>query len=178
LEASGLPPAISMVARHHHERFDGNGYPARFSGGDIPLLSRMAAICDTYDELASFVPGSAPVDPGAVLQAMSTERGRFDPEVFAAFVQSIGTFPIGTFVQLKSQRLAMVIDQAPSDLTKPKVRTFFSLATGQNVRSEDIDLANCFGADEIVGLADLSRFEAEEAMEMRSRMLAAVAKGK
>jgi len=178
LEASGLPPAISMVARHHHERFDGNGYPARFSGGDIPLLSRMAAICDTYDELASFVPGSAPVDPGAVLQAMLTERGRFDPEVFAAFVQSIGTFPIGTFVELKSQRLAMVIDQAPSDLTKPKVRTFFSLATGQNVRSEDIDLANCFGADEIVGLADLSRFEAEEAMEMRSRMLAAVAKGK
>jgi hypothetical protein len=58
------------------------------------------------------------------------------------------------------------------------VRTFFSLATGQSVRSEDIDLANCFGVDEIVGLADLSRFEAEEAMDTRSRMLAAVAKGK
>ena len=178
LEASGLPSAVSAVARHHHERFDATGYPARLGGRDISLLSRMAAICDAYDELASFAPGAAPVDPGAVLQTMSAQRERFDPEVFAAFVQCIGVFPIGTFVELKSQRLAMVIDQDPADPGKPKVRPFLSLDTGQAVRSQDIDLANCFGADEIVGLADLSRFEAEETMVLRQRMLAAVAKGR
>ncbi len=177
LEASGLPPAISMVARHHHERSDGQGYPARLSGGDIPLLSRMAAICDAYDELASFMPGSAVVDPGAVLQTMSAQRGRFDSEIFAAFVQCIGTFPIGTFVELKSGRLALVSDQNPVDTSKPTVRPFFSLATGKSLRSEDIDLANCFGADEIVGLADLSHFATEETMKLRTRMLATLAKG-
>ncbi len=176
LEASGLPSAISAAARHHHERYDGNGYPAQLRGSDIPLLCRMAAVCDAYDELASFMPGAATVDPGKVLQTMSADRGRFDPEVFAAFVQCIGTFPIGTFVELKSGRLAMVIDQDPADSSKPKVRTFFSLATGQSVRAEDIDLANCFGADEIVGLADLSGFDAEEPVRLRNRMLAAVAK--
>lgn len=178
LEASGMPPAIAEVARHHHERNDGSGYPARLIGGDIPLLSRMAAVCDAYDELASFMPGSAPVDPGAVLQAMSEQHGRFDPVVFAAFIQCIGTYPIGTFVELKSERLAMVIDQDPSDCGKPKVRTFFSLATGDAIRGEVIELANCFGADEIVGLADLSRFEAEDVMDMRAKMMAALAKGK
>jgi len=178
LDASGMPAAIAQVSRHHHERNDGTGYPARLIGGDIPLLSRMAAVCDAYDELASFMPGSAPVDPGAVLQAMSEQRGQFDPVVFAAFVQCIGTFPIGTFVELKSQRLAMVIDQDPADYGKPKVRTFFSLASGESVRGEDIELANCFGADEIVGLADLSRFEAEDVMDLRARMMAALAKGK
>ncbi len=178
LAASGMAEATVAVARHHHERNDGSGYPQRLIGGDIPLLSRMAAVCDAYDELASYMPGAQPVDPGAVLQAMSEQRGRFDPVVFAAFVQCIGTFPIGTFVELKSQRLAMVIDQDPADYTKPKVRTFFSLATGETVRSEDIDLANCYGADEIVGLADLSRFEAEEVMELRTQMMAKLARGK
>ncbi len=178
LEASGMPAAVARVARHHHERNDGSGYPARLIGGDIPLLSRMAAVCDAYDELASYMPGARPVDPGAVLQRMSEQRGQFDPVVFGAFVQCIGTFPIGTFVELKSQRLAMVIDQDPADYAKPRVRTFFSLAAGKSVRSEDIELANCFGADEIVGLADLSRFEAEEVMDLRARMMAALARGK
>ena len=177
LEASGLPAASSMVARHHHERSDGQGYPARLNGSDIPLLSRMATICDAYDELASFMPGSGVVDPGTVLQTMSAQRGRFDPEVFAAFVQCMGTFPIGTFVELKSARLALVIDQNPTDISKPTVRPFFSLTTGKSLRSEDIDLANCFGADEIVGLADLSRFDPEETMKLRTRMLASLAKG-
>lgn len=63
LEASGMPPAIAQVAGHHHERNDGSGYPARLIGGDIPLLSRMAAVCDAYDELASFMPGAAPSIP-------------------------------------------------------------------------------------------------------------------
>lgn len=178
LEASGMPAAIAQVARQHHERNDGSGYPARLIGGDIPLLSRMAAVCDAYDELASFMPGSVPVDPGAVLQAMSEQHGRFDPVVFAAFVQCIGTYPIGTFVELKSQRLAMVIDQDPADYGKPKVRTFFSLATSEAIRSEDIALANCYGEDGILGLADLTRFEAEEVMDLRARMMAALAKGK
>lgn len=72
----------------------------------------------------------------------------------------------------------MVIDQNPSDYGKPKVRTFFSLVTGDAIRGEDIELANCFGTDEIVGLADLSRFEAEEVMDLRARMMAALARGK
>lgn len=178
LTASGIPEQIAQVALHHHERNDGTGYPDQQIGGDIPLLGRMAAVCDAYDELASSASDAQAVDPGAVIQAMSEMHGKFDPAVFAAFVQAIGTYPIGTFVQLRSQRLAMVVDQDYGDYAKPSVRTFFSLATGERVRGETIDLAKCYSADEIIGLADLSRFEPEDVLELRARMIAAIAKGK
>ncbi|MFM5894923.1 MAG: HD-GYP domain-containing protein [Novosphingobium sp.] len=176
LTASGLPEKITLTALHHHERNDGSGYPDRRIGGDIPLLSRMAAICDAYDELASASTAGLAVDPGAVLQAMSEMPGKFDPVLFEAFVRCIGTFPIGTMVELKSGRLAMVVDQDSNDYAKPRVRTFFSLATGERVRAQEIDLANCFGEDEIVGLADLSRFDPDDVLELRQQMLAASAR--
>lgn len=173
LIASGMSEAVALCALHHHERNDGSGYPGGLIGGDIPLLSRMAAVCDAYDELATRGSDPHPVDPGAVVQAMAQMDGKFDPVVFAAFVQCIGTYPIGTIVELRSGRLAMVVDQDPADYAKPRVRTFFSLATGERVRAEEIDLANCYGADEIVGLANLSRFEAEDVLELRQRMMLA-----
>lgn len=178
LQASGMPAAIAQAALHHHERNDGSGYPGGLLGGQIPLLCRMAAICDAYDELASAGDDGHAVDPGAVIEHMAIMAGKFDPVVFAAFVRCMGSFPIGTIVELQSQRLAMVIDQDGSDYAKPTVRTFFSLATAERIRSEDIDLANCFGADEIAGLADLSRFEPEDVLELRQRMMLLVAKGR
>ncbi|MEN9931696.1 MAG: hypothetical protein RIS17_269, partial [Pseudomonadota bacterium] len=53
LNASGMSERTALVALHHHERNDGSGYPSGLIGGDIPLLSRMAAVCDAYDELAT-----------------------------------------------------------------------------------------------------------------------------
>lgn len=176
LLASGMPQAVADAALHHHERNDGSGYPDGLLGGDIPLLSRMAAICDAYDELASLGDDFGALDPGAVIEQMAAMPGKFDPVVFDAFVRCMGSFPIGTIVELKSQRLAMVIDQGGSDYAKPVVRTFYSLATGENVKSENIDLANYYGADEIVGLADLSRFEPEDVLELRQRMMLMAAK--
>lgn len=176
LSASGLPERIGQVALHHHERIDGSGYPDGQIGDGIPLLSRMAAICDAYDELASGTSGGKMIDPGAALQTMSETAGKFDPVIFAAFVQCIGTFPIGTFVELRSARLAMVIDQHHTDYARPKARTFYSLNTGERVRAEVIDLANCAGVDAIVGLADLRRFKPEDVIELRKRMLATAAK--
>lgn len=178
LIASGIPDKVALAALQHHERNDGSGYPAGLIGGDIPLLSRMAAICDAYDQLASAESDAQAVDPGAVIQAMAAMTGKFDPVVFAAFVQSIGVYPIGAFVHLRSERLAMVIDQEPADYARPQVRVFFSIALGQRIRREDMALSKCYGADEIQGPADMSIFEPEEVLELRARMLAALTKGK
>ena len=171
LLASGMPQAVADAALHHHERNDGSGYPDGLLGGTIPLLSRMAAVCDAYDELASLGDELGAIDPGAVIERMAAMPGKFDPVVFDAFVRCMGSFPIGTIVELKSQQLAMVIDQDGTDYAKPTVRTFYSLVTGESVKSENIDLANCYGADEIVGLADLSWFEPEDVLELRQRMM-------
>ena len=173
LHASGLSERTALVALHHHERNDGSGYPSGLIGGDIPLLSRMAAICDAYDELANSGSDANPVDPGEVLQHMAAMTGKFDPVVFGAFVECIGVYPIGSFVELRSAQLAMVVDQR-NDHSRPKVRTFYSLLSGERIRSEEIDLAHCHGQDEILGLADMSRFEPEEVNELRQRMINAV----
>ena len=39
------------IARHHHERYDGAGYPDRLAGGDIPLAAHIVAVADVYDAL-------------------------------------------------------------------------------------------------------------------------------
>jgi putative nucleotidyltransferase with HDIG domain len=44
---------ILLEIRHHHERYDGTGYPDRLQGEDIPFLSRMLAVCDTYDAMTT-----------------------------------------------------------------------------------------------------------------------------
>lgn len=178
LNASGIEPQIALVALHHHERNDGSGYPSGLIGGDIPLLSRMAAVCDAYDALASNGADAHAADPGAAIQAMADMAEKFDPIVFDAFVQCIGVYPVGAMVRLRSERLAMVVDQDPADYARPTVRTFYSLVLGQAIRGEEIDLANCFGADEVIGPADLSAFEPEEVFELRHRLLAASVKAR
>jgi HD-GYP domain-containing protein (c-di-GMP phosphodiesterase class II) len=74
------------IAGHHHERFDGTGYPDGLAGEDIPLAARIFAVADVYDALISrrvYKPAYAhPIARNYILEARG---GHFDPEVVAAF---------------------------------------------------------------------------------------------
>jgi len=48
--------SLSIPVRHHHERFDGRGYPDKLSGQNIPISSRIIALCDAYDAMTSIRP--------------------------------------------------------------------------------------------------------------------------
>ena len=67
------------IARHHHERFDGTGYPDRLAGVDIPLAARMAALAHVYDALRSRRPYKPALSHLAALQVMMSQTGQFDP---------------------------------------------------------------------------------------------------
>ncbi|WP_181392086.1 HD-GYP domain-containing protein [Deinococcus irradiatisoli] len=54
-----LPPGVTAAVRHHHERFDGQGYPAGLSGEAIPMTARIVAIADVFDALTSARPYKA-----------------------------------------------------------------------------------------------------------------------
>ncbi len=74
------------IARHHHERYDGQGYPDRLKGNDIPLAARIFAICDTYDGLRSRRPYKPEFRHSAALQLMfENSPGQFDPLLLQAF---------------------------------------------------------------------------------------------
>ncbi|MGC2854440.1 HD-GYP domain-containing protein [Novispirillum sp. DQ9] len=75
------------IARHHHERFDGGGYPDGLSGQEIPLAARITAVADVYDALISARPYKEAWTAERALAVMREEAGRhFDPLVLNAFL--------------------------------------------------------------------------------------------
>jgi putative nucleotidyltransferase with HDIG domain len=77
-----------LVVRHHHERWDGNGYPDRLAGEGIPLSARVFAVADVLDAITTVRPYRPP-SPLAVARQMIEESSgtQFDPEVVAAFME-------------------------------------------------------------------------------------------
>ncbi len=81
------------IAMSHHERWCGGGYPAGLSGQDIPLEARITALADTYDALSSNRPYKTAYCHEKTIEIMRTEAHEyFDPEVFAAFEDSLDEF--------------------------------------------------------------------------------------
>jgi putative nucleotidyltransferase with HDIG domain len=77
---------ISAVVRHHHERVDGNGYPDRLTGDEIPLLSRIIAVADAYNAMTSDRPyRDAMPSRVARLRLAQAVESQFDTAVVAAF---------------------------------------------------------------------------------------------
>ena len=81
-----LGDVIEMV-RHHHEHFDGKGYPAGISGADIPLGARVLAVADAYDALTSERPYRGAVPEEEALLIFEEASGtQFDPVIASAFL--------------------------------------------------------------------------------------------
>jgi hypothetical protein len=121
---------------------DGTGYPDAMAGNRISLLARMGAVCDVYDAVTSDRPYKAGWDPAHALSQMATWAGHFDPTVFQSFVKSVGIYPTGSLVRMRSGRLAVVLEQNPSALTKPRVKLFFSTKSGLPLDPQVLDLAS------------------------------------
>jgi len=73
--------------RHHHERWDGRGYPDGLEGREIPDVARILAIADTYDAMTSDRPYRKGMPPTTALDEIERGGGsQFDPELAIAFV--------------------------------------------------------------------------------------------
>lgn len=81
---------VIAAVRHHHERWDGAGYPDGLSGTDIPLFARIIAVADCYDALTSSRPYRAGCGRDEAVQVLRSEAGRqLDPNVVDHFVASL-----------------------------------------------------------------------------------------
>jgi len=83
-EIAFLEPARPLV-RHHHERWDGGGYPDGLAGADIPVVARIFALADALDALTSDRPYRAAVPIAAAREEIEASDGQFDPAVLEAF---------------------------------------------------------------------------------------------
>jgi HD-GYP domain-containing protein (c-di-GMP phosphodiesterase class II) len=78
------------IIRHHHERFDGKGYPDHLRNGDIPFGARVVAVADAWDAMVSDRPYRAGLEPdNALAQLRSGAGAQWDGEVVGAMLHLI-----------------------------------------------------------------------------------------
>ena len=84
--------ALLPIIRHHHEHFDGHGYPDGLAGQSIPLLARIVSVCDAFDALINDRPYRSRKTPGEALSILRSGAHRqWDPEVVNVFVSQFAT---------------------------------------------------------------------------------------
>lgn len=82
-----LEPAILSV-RHHHERWDGKGYPDGLAGAQIPLWARIISVADSFDAMTQDRPYRKALEPDKALEEIKRNAGsQYDPQIVQAFIE-------------------------------------------------------------------------------------------
>jgi putative nucleotidyltransferase with HDIG domain len=106
---------IASIVRHHHERVDGNGYPDRLEGDEIPLLARIIAVADAYNAMTSDRPyRDAMPSRVARLRLAQAVESQFDTTVVAAF-EAILAAATEDYRMGKGFSFAFAADSVPSN---------------------------------------------------------------
>ncbi len=84
---------ILPVIRHHHERWDGNGFPDRLTGKEIPLFARITSITDSFDAMVSIRPYRKSYSLAQAIGIMESEKfsGQWDPSLIGSFIGMMQT---------------------------------------------------------------------------------------
>ena len=86
---SSFRGGVDVAVRHHHENYDGSGYPDGLQGRDIPAAARIIMVADTTDAMTTDRPYRRALDFSRVVAELKKYSGaQFDPEVVQAFCQS------------------------------------------------------------------------------------------
>ena len=152
--SDGVDAEVLDACLHHHERLDGLGYPDKLSGEQISLLSRMTAICDVYDAITSNRPYKNGWPPAESLRRMAEWTGtHLDKRLFETFVKTVGIYPVGSLVRLRSGRLGVVSEPSAKSLISPRVVVFYCTEKQSIINPQLIDLTQS-KSERIVGQED------------------------
>ncbi len=154
--STGWPAAVREACAQHHERLDGSGYPAGLAGDAISRLARMLAVCDVYDALSSNRPYQHALEPAEAIARISASKKIYDAAIVSAFVRRLGLYPVGSLVEMESQRLAVVLWQNAIAMSDPVVRVFYSLQERSRLSPELIDLSAPDAKDFVIGRVSAS----------------------
>ncbi|MGD1914876.1 MAG: HD-GYP domain-containing protein [Phycisphaerales bacterium] len=135
----GIDPSAAAIVLHHHQQYDGSGFPRRkligggsapLEGQDIHVFARIVAVADAFDRLrdSGDAPGSDRVAQTrrptvAALRevALGESSKRFDPMVIRALIASVPAYAPGSVVRLNDGRDAVVCNWRPDDPCRPRV---------------------------------------------------------
>ncbi|MBV9406735.1 MAG: HD domain-containing protein, partial [Acidobacteriaceae bacterium] len=111
---------VLPIIRHHHERWDGTGYPDGLKGDEIPVLARILQLADIYDALTTARPYKRALSPEDALQVIRSEvkKGWREPrlvEVFADILPMFRTATLPDISRLSLHALAASIERFRKD---------------------------------------------------------------
>ncbi len=108
--------ALGPAIRHHHERFEGGGYPGGLRGADIPLEARILSVADTVEAMASDRPYRKGADAATIVGEVRAQSGRqFDPGVVDAFVRVVQRDGAGVVINSNRTLSVAALPPLPTD---------------------------------------------------------------
>jgi HD-GYP domain-containing protein (c-di-GMP phosphodiesterase class II) len=135
------PDDVGFVTLQHHERWDGQGYPAGISGENIDIGARILSVADTFEAIVSKKPcRNSMVGHEAMRALMSDNQSRFDPAVLKAFISIMRIYPVGSIVVLNDAAVACVTEVLPGASLRPKVRILIDKFGQKQQNGEILDL--------------------------------------
>lgn len=142
-----LSPAAKNIVLNHHERVNGSGYVNGLRERDLSLFDMAAAICDVFDAVTTNRVYRDAIDVhravSLIIQGSST---LFAPRMVNHFLQQIGRFPVGTFVQLSTGEVAVVSRINRRAQARPTVKVVYSADGSRLPEPREIDLYGERGA--------------------------------
>lgn len=121
LASIGFPYPVVPMVRHHHESWDGTGYPAGLVAEDIPIGARILSVVDCYDALTSDRPYRTRLGREEAIRILQDRSGiMYDPRVVATFVNMVETLPVAVELPsiLAPHVLSDIAAAAPPDLRR------------------------------------------------------------
>lgn len=139
---SGLPRSTLEIARCHHERANGRGYPRGLKEPAISFFTRIVSIIDVYDASTSQkhyrdgVPANQALD-----QLFQSREAEFDPELVDAFIKCAGVYPLGSLVEMNTGETAIVTGLNEGRRLHPRVTLILDTDKRPRDTLESLDLA-------------------------------------
>lgn len=142
LEKCGVDSKLTEIILQHHERWNGNGYPAGLKGKDISLSARILAMTDTCCTMVSRKPyrqAFLPLEASELIVACS--HVFYDPELVRMFIEQVPFFPTGVTVKLNTGEVGIVTDANLGIVGRPRIRICYDEDSQPVEKPYDIDLA-------------------------------------
>lgn len=101
---------VKGMVSSHHEKYNGTGYPDGLIGADIPYLGRWMSVCDVFDALTTSRVYQQRIAPPIAMELLVQCAGsQFDPDCARGLVERLGTYPVGSYLLLKDNRIGLVV---------------------------------------------------------------------
>jgi len=132
-----LEPLTLKIIEQEHERMDGSGYPYGLKTESIDEYAQIVGMVDVYEALTHKRSYRNSYPPMEAIKIILQDKTSFSPKILKAFLEKVGLYPKGTFVELNTKEVAQVINQTPKMPSCPVISIVYDYE-GKKIKTEKI----------------------------------------